>query len=251
VTAHICTPGEEGIVHFREQRDAALRDLDEERRRHGATALRLREALRLPPTGFEYLLEFFDAYDYRRPLVEESRLDYRLPDNVVGHQQRCVNVWWAIEQCWRTGGVGLEVGSGGVHTPWCLSTDGYSGESHPTYGGTCRPHMVAPGEDLSVFADGSFSLVLGNHVVEHLDGDAAEILRAHWLRVLRPGGILAVVLPDQEHVDVMRIDASHRHAWTAAEFLDRVVGRLLDVGEIIEFDTLQNHFSYQAVLRRR
>jgi hypothetical protein len=201
-------------------------------------------------TGFEYLLEHFPAYDYHQPRQPERR-DFRRPDNITGHQQRAFNVWWAIQQCYYTGGVGLEIGSGGVHTPWCLSTDAYATDEHPFYGGACRPHMVVPGDDLSVFGDESFSLILGNHVVEHIPGDVCDIFRKHWLRVLKPGGVLAVILPDQRYVNVLGIDKDHKHNWKAPEFLEAIIDPLLDIADLVEFDTLENRFSYNAVLRKK
>lgn len=204
----------------------------------------------LPRTGYENLLDFFHEYDYRRPAVDPARLDFRRPDNVTGHQQRTFNVWWAIEQCWKTGGVGLEIGSGGVHTPWCLSTDAYATDKHPVYGGGCHPHMVIDASKPLPFEAGSFSLVLANHVVEHVPGDVVAVLR-DWVRVLAPGGVLGLILPDQQYVDVLAIDKSHCHNWTAPDFLASVVNPLLDAADLLEFDTLGNHFSYNAVMRKR
>lgn len=199
-------------------------------------------------TGYEYLLEHFPDYDYRRPNQPERR-DFSRPDNITGHQQRAFNVWWAIEQCWKTGGVGLELGSGGVHTPWCLSTDAYATSDHPVYGGACRPHMALSAHQRLPFEDGSFSLVLANHVVEHLPGDVPSILR-DWLRVLKSGGVLAVVLPDQTFVDVLAIDKDHKHAWTAEQF-GHLLAQFLDVAAIVEFNHFDNKFSFEAVMRKR
>ncbi len=203
----------------------------------------------LPNTGYEYLREYFPDYDYRRP-VYPVRVDFSRSDNITGHQQRAFNVWWAIEQCWKTGSVGLELGSGGVHTPWCLSTDAYLTDNHPVYGGACKPHMALSAHERLPFNDGSFSLVLANHVVEHMPGDVPAILR-DWLRVIKPGGVLGVILPDQQYVDVLAIDKDHKQAWTAQQFRDQVCAPLADVADLVEFDTLKNKFSYEAVLRKR
>jgi methyltransferase family protein len=200
-------------------------------------------------TGYEYLLEFFPDYDYRRPFQPE-RVVFSRPDNITGHQQRALNVWWAIEQCGKTGGVGLELGSGGVHTPWCLSTDAYATSDHPVYGGACRPHMALSAHQRLPFEDGSFSLVLANHVVEHLPGDVPAILR-DWVRVLKQGGVLAVVLPDQTYVDVLAIDKDHKQAWTAQQFREQVLVPLGDVVDVLSFDTFKNNFSFDAVMRKR
>lgn len=53
--------------------------------------------------------------------------------------------------------------------------------------------------DLSRFADGSFSEVYASHVLEHFDfiGDILTALR-EWHRILQPGGILYVSVPDMD-----------------------------------------------------
>lgn len=199
-------------------------------------------------TGYEYLLEFFPDYDYRRPHQPE-RLIFSRPDNITGHQQRAFNVWWSIEKCWKTGSLGLELGSGGVHTPWCLSTDTYATENHPIYGGPCRPHMILPAHQRLPFEDNSFSLILANHVVEHLPGDVTPILQ-DWLRVLKSGGVMGLILPDQSFVDVLAIDKDHKHAWTAEQFRQEI-SPLLQVAELTEFNGLRNNFSFEIVMVKR
>lgn len=199
-------------------------------------------------TGYEYLLEHFPEYDYRRPLQPE-RVVYQRPDNITGHQQRAFNVWWAVERCGKTGGIGLELGSGGVHTPWCLSTDAYATDDHPVYGGSCKPHMAVSAHSRLPFEDNSFSLVLANHVVEHLPGDVPAILR-DWVRVLKPGGVMGMILPDQAHGDVLAMDRDHKHAWTANQFLG-LVGHVHDVATVHEHDSLANNFSFNTVLVKR
>ena len=204
--------------------------------------------------GHEDVLAHFPGFDYRRP-VEPARVPMDRPDNITGAQQRAFNLWWALEQCGKTGEVGLEVGGGLIRTPWCLATDAYDTDDPPVYGGACRPQVVARGEDLSAFRDNAFSLVLANHVIEHLhgvDSTIVKILRGHWLRVLRPGGVLAAILPDHAFNDVFALDFDHKHAWAAADFERAIVRPLVDAkaAEVVEFDTLGNKFSFKVVLRK-
>jgi predicted SAM-dependent methyltransferase len=53
--------------------------------------------------------------------------------------------------------------------------------------------------DLSRFADGSFDTVYASHVLEHLDyqGELQNTL-AQCLRVLKPGGVVQISVPDME-----------------------------------------------------
>ena len=57
--------------------------------------------------------------------------------------------------------------------------------------------IVDDGEVLAKVADESQDFVIANHVLEHMP-DPIKAL-GHWLRVLRPGGILFLSLPDGRH----------------------------------------------------
>lgn len=50
------------------------------------------------------------------------------------------------------------------------------------------------------FSDDSFDLVYHSHVLEHFQRDQAPVFLAECLRVLRPGGLLRVVVPDLEQI---------------------------------------------------
>jgi predicted SAM-dependent methyltransferase len=58
--------------------------------------------------------------------------------------------------------------------------------------------------DLSRFADGTFAEIYASHVVEHFDYklELVSALR-EWHRVLRPGGVLRISVPDLEILAVL------------------------------------------------
>jgi hypothetical protein len=63
--------------------------------------------------------------------------------------------------------------------------------------------------------------------------------------------VAAVILPDQQYHDVLKMDADHKQAWKAPDFRTQVLAPLEDVFEIVEHDTLANKFSFNTVLRKR
>jgi SAM-dependent methyltransferase len=72
------------------------------------------------------------------------------------------------------------------------------------YSGTLRagrpliaPDIVDDGARLASSADGSLDFVIANHMLEHVEDPIAAL--EHQLRVLRPGGILYLTLPDARH----------------------------------------------------
>lgn len=225
----------------------------------------------------QQVLPFFPRYlpRIRHP---SAITDYRDPNNAVGHMQRGLLTYYAIKSFIESnGGIGLDLGGAGVQHPACLSLDLCGNEPHPVYGGAYTGvHVKGDAADLSRFLDNSFSCVLSNHLVEHLPcmklignetaeekiklscsgKEIADILRYHWLRVLRPGGWFVHVVPDNEHAmdggsHVFYQDPSHQHAWSAREFRQNVLDQIKDLVDVIEYDTFFNHFSFNLVLRKR
>ena len=201
------------------------------------------------PTGHDYILDYFEDYDYRK-CREPWRLDYSRADNWVGYQQRAFVIWWALERCAKMGEVGLDIGSAGVFTPYCLSTDKYMTYNHPDYGGQCVPQLLLSGEDLSIIGDNTIPLLVGNHVFEHLDGDPVEILK-QWATKLKHHGVIAQIVPDATYCDIFTMDKSHKHSWTAPQFKEQVLDKVVDVLDIMEFATLDNKFSFNFVVRKK
>lgn len=83
----------------------------------------------------------------------------------------------------------LHLGCGAVDHPRFVNVDGFP-----------YPHVqfVRSLDDLSPFSDGSASLVYASHCLEHFPrADIPRILH-EWRRVLRPGGVLRVSVPDFE-----------------------------------------------------
>lgn len=56
------------------------------------------------------------------------------------------------------------------------------------------PDVVDDGARLAAFADRSLDFVIANHMLEHVEDPIAAL--EHQLRVLKPGGVLYLTLPD-------------------------------------------------------
>lgn len=121
---------------------------------------------------------------------------------------------------WITG-TGLEIGA--LSTPFAvpaaatvryvdhLSTNGLR-RHYPELDGIdlVDVEVVDDGEHLQTVADASQDFAIASHVLEHCE-DVAGTLQAH-LRVLTPGGILLLALPDRHHgIDVRREPTTFAH----------------------------------------
>ena len=67
-------------------------------------------------------------------------------------------------------------------------------EIYPEHTWVQVPDVVDEGERLGKFGDESLDFVIANHMLEHVE-DPIEAL-GHFFRVLRPGGVLFLTLPD-------------------------------------------------------
>lgn len=62
------------------------------------------------------------------------------------------------------------------------------------------------------FDDGHFDAVYHSHVLEHLSPDAGRSLLTECWRVLKPGGVVRVVVPDLEQIASLYLQ-KHQQAW--------------------------------------
>ena len=62
------------------------------------------------------------------------------------------------------------------------------------------------------FEDDQFDAVYHSHVLEHLTPDAGQDLLIECLRVLKPGGVIRVVVPDLEQIANLYLQ-KHQQAW--------------------------------------
>lgn len=93
------------------------------------------------------------------------------------------------------GGVGVEIGAGHAPVPdiWpiyvdCFKEFGFEACRADYYGHACK----------LPFHDHTLEYVVSSHVLEHVANPVAAL--AEWYRVLRPGGMIYLVVPDRRHI---------------------------------------------------
>ncbi len=108
------------------------------------------------------------------------------------------------------------------------------------------PHVL--GYDLRQgvpFAENLFDAVYHSHVLEHFSRQNARMFLQECLRVLKPGGVLRVVVPDMEGIAKAYLraldeaeqgvhEADSRHEWMMIELVDQLT-RHVRGGEMMEF----------------
>lgn len=104
-------------------------------------------------------------------------------------------------------GKGLEIGA--LHNPFDLDAEvvyldqrktadlraGFKG--HPRVRSIPQIQLVWKGDTYPFIDDNAFDFVASSHVLEHVCNPGRVI--EEWLRIVRPGGIVYMVVPDKEH----------------------------------------------------
>ncbi len=119
------------------------------------------------------------------------------------------------------------------------------------------------------FETGHFDGVYHSHILEHLKPHLGRALMADCLRVLKPGGILRVVVPDLERIAELYLETHHRawsgdeagavnYNWMKLELLDQMVrehsggrmGRYMSSPEIRNSDFVRSRVGEEVNISR-
>lgn len=87
------------------------------------------------------------------------------------------------------------------------------------------------------FGDRTFDAVYGSHVIEHLEPASAQRLLQGCFRILKPGGIIRLVVPDLEAIARLYLssldgaldavpDSEMRYDWSMLELYDQTVRKV-------------------------
>lgn len=148
-------------------------------------------------------------------------------------------------------GVGVDVGCGSRKTHEnALGIDVIAGGEIGEYGSERRQiseaDICASGDNLYMFADGALDYVVARHNLEHYE-DYMKTLR-EWKRVLKKGGTLGVVVPDDGELDTMKIDPTHKHAFTKESF--RKILKKLGGFKLLKLETCDPEWSFVCIAKK-
>jgi predicted SAM-dependent methyltransferase len=217
----------------------------------------------------EQVLPAFPSYGDPIP---SACLDYRNPNNVVGHQQRKLLVEYGLKAFTETGRIGIDIGSAGVISPACISLDHIGTGETPAYGGTYDGvNIKADAEKLENFGVGSYGCVLTNHVAEHLschyyftnqqqrvtaacEGMEIIPILQRWVDLICPGGYFVGITPDNKFAEevgssTLFYDETHKHQFDSRTFKGLILDKLNGI-ELIQYDEFQNNFSFEWVAKK-
>ena len=105
------------------------------------------------------------------------------------------------------------------------------------YPGSRHPDIISDSERFDGVADGAFDFVVANHVLEHVTDPIGAL--AEWHRILKPGGLLMISLPDKRYTfdrrrprtTLAHLEADHQ---SSADPQIRNECHLLEWAELVE-----------------
>jgi predicted SAM-dependent methyltransferase len=89
------------------------------------------------------------------------------------------------------GKVFIHLGCGDIASPEFINVDARPGP---------HVHYICDVTDLSIFPDGYADLVYASHVLEHVRHNGLKKTLWEWRRILKPGGILRLSVPDFDKI---------------------------------------------------
>lgn len=101
------------------------------------------------------------------------------------------------------------------------------------------PHVDHQGSvtNLSMFSDETIDLIYASHLLEHFGRDEYKSVLAEWFRVLKPGAVLRLAVPDFEKVVLL---------YSKQKTMDGLLGFLVG-GQRDEYDFHKNVFDFKSL----
>ena len=148
-------------------------------------------------------------------------------------------------------GVGLDIGCGSHKTtPNCIGVDitdkGDFGQAGNQEFEESQADFKMNGDNLHMFNDKHFDFVIARHNLEHY----IDYLKAlqEWKRVLKCGGTLGIICPDEDCIDTIHLDNTHKHVFTR-ESLERAIN-LIGGFRIIKNEVCVKDWSFVIVAKK-
>ena len=170
--------------------------------------------------------------------------------NVISHVQ--TEAMYKYIKTFAPDGIGIDIGgmidNDGIRSSWNLDSPSYILTINIEKRVKCD--IRARAENLP-FLDESIAFIVSRHTVEHIRGDLRETFK-EWFRILKPNGLIGIIMPDKRNFlhDPQQTEdgvVAYREM-ESKELLELFSGFLM---EVLLFDTRQNNFDFDLVIRKR
>ena len=153
-------------------------------------------------------------------------------------------------------GKGLDIGCGHRKSSEnCIGVDltpgGETGDVGCVDGQISQADICTSGGDLNMFGDDELDFIVSRHNIEHYVNFLKTL--KEWKRVLKPGGIMAIVTPDEDGLNRqgkrgVELDPTHEHSFTIDSFREAI--NLIGGFSIVKIEPVVKDWSFICVCRK-
>lgn len=206
--------------------------------------------------NYPYVFDMFEGYDYRNP-EEAWKIHCGDKEGIRNStwQMKAFHYWWIVEQCRKTGEIGLAID---VYAhPFCFNVHSKRGSGH------IWSHLNSIHK---VLEPGFFPLIIASAAIPAIECEASPGVKCsgleitkyiqQWSILLKSNGVLIAAILDNagpltEGRSLVEHD-TYKHAWTAKQFERNIlpVIRGDETFEVEEFDSLKSGMGFNLVLRK-
>lgn len=112
------------------------------------------------------------------------------------------------------------------------------------------PDIIGRGEQLPVKTN-SLGFIISSHTLEHIKN--TEVVLKEWIRVVIPGGLIAITLPDKNfflHDPDVTADGEAAPSEMTPDACFEILKCFKSV-ELLLFNTRKNNFDFEVILRKK
>lgn len=151
-----------------------------------------------------------------------------------------------------TNGKGIDVGCGNRKTHEnCIGVDilprGSLGKIGCIAGKEIKADICTSGDNLNMFKDGELDFVVSRHNLEHYIDIIKTLME--WKRVLKKGGIMATILPDESSLNTIALDSTHKHVFTPESYIRYI--ELIGGFEVKKVEKVIPNWSFICVCEKK
>ena len=175
----------------------------------------------------------FDIFLKKLKLMNNPNLVYKIIDSRKIHRTKYPLLKICI-------GMGIDVGCGSDKIiPGAIGIDITGRGEYGRYGSQknqiSQADIKTSGDNLYMFKDNSLDYVVSRDNIEHYV-DFIKALK-EWNRVLKNGGNLGITTPNDDEIDSLRLDSTHKHAFNPSSLksaLEICGFKVLEMGTTIK-----------------
>jgi len=108
------------------------------------------------------------------------------------------------------------------------------------------PHLNSHNVHKLDYSNDTVDLIYASHLLEYFDRDEASNILKEWIRILKPGGILRIAVPNFETIAHLYLE----HNLSLEKFLGPLYGKMSMGNKTVYHKTIYDYYSLKSLVER-